>query len=146
METQITIRSANARDAEDIATLCHQLGYPSSQEQVERRLRQIQQDESHAVYVAERYGGRVVGWVHVHLCQLVVADLQAEIGGLVVDEGYRQRGIGRLLMEWAEQWAREKGCGTVHLRSNIVREDARVFYERIGYSDVKTQRTFRKAL
>jgi GNAT superfamily N-acetyltransferase len=50
------------------------------------------------------------------------------------------------LMEQAERWAREKGCWAVHLRSNIVRRDAHVFYERIGYSNVKKSRVFRKVL
>jgi GNAT superfamily N-acetyltransferase len=75
-----------------------------------------------------------------------VADPQAEVGGLVVDEGYRRRGIGRLLMQQAEQWACEKGCWAVYLRSNVVRKDAHAFYEGIGYSNVKTSLAFRKTL
>jgi len=143
---QAAIRLASAGDAKRIAVLCQQLGYPASQEEVQRRLCQIQQDKRHAVYVAELPGGHVIGWVHVYVCQLLETDPQAEIGGLVVDEAHRRCGIGRLLMQHAEQWAREKECGTVHLRSNVVRKDAHVFYERIGYSSVKTQRVFRKVL
>jgi GNAT superfamily N-acetyltransferase len=143
---QATIRLASAGDAGRIAVLCQQLGYPASQEQVRRRLHQIQQDEDHAVYVAEQADGQVVGWVHVLVRQLVVADPQTEIGGLVVDESYRRHRVGRLLIEQAERWAREKGCWAVYLRSNIVRRDAHAFYERIGYSNVKTSRVFHKIL
>jgi GNAT superfamily N-acetyltransferase len=125
--------------------LCQQLGYPASQEEVQRRLNQIQQDDQHTVCGAE-LSGHVVGWVHVYVCQLLVADPQAEIGGLVVDEGHRRRGVGRLLMQQAEQWAREKGCWAVYLRSNVVREGAHAFYEGIGYSSAKTSMAFRKAL
>jgi GNAT superfamily N-acetyltransferase len=143
---QATIRLASPRDAKRIAVLCHQLGYPTTQEEVQRRLNQIQQDEHHAVYVAELSNGHVIGWVHVYVSQLVMTDPQAEIGGLVVDEDYRHCGIGQLLMQQAEQWARAKECWAVHLRSNIVRKGAHAFYERIGYSHVKTQRAFRKVL
>jgi GNAT superfamily N-acetyltransferase len=143
---QATIRLASPRDAKRIAVLCHQLGYPTTQEEAQRRLNQIQQEEHHAVYVAELSNGHVVGWVHVYVGQLLVKDRQAEIGGLVVDEGYRRCGIGQLLMQQAEQWARAKECWAVYLRSNIVRKGAHVFYERIGYSDVKTQLAFRKVL
>jgi GNAT superfamily N-acetyltransferase len=146
MKTRVTIRPANAQDVEGIAVLCHQLGYPSSRGRVERRLLQVLQDEGHAVYVAEGPDGRVVGWVQVCARQLVVADLQAEIEGLVVDEGHRGGGIGRRLMAQAEQWARERGCQAVLLRSNIIREGAHAFYEGIGYEDIKTSKTFRKAL
>jgi GNAT superfamily N-acetyltransferase len=112
---------------------------------VQRRLSQIQQDEQHAVYVAE-LSGHVVGWVHVYVCKLLVADPQAEVGGLVVDENCRRYGVGRLLMQQAEQWTCEKGCWAVYLRSNVVREGAHAFYEGIGYSNVKTSMTFCKAL
>lgn len=143
---QVTVRSACVGDAERIAELCQQLGYPASREEVQRRLNQIQQDEQHAVYVAELSNGHLVGWVHVHVRKLVITDRLAEIGGLVADEGHRRRGVGRLLMQQAEQWARKKGCWAVYLRSNVTREDAHVFYEGIGYSNVKTSIAFRKAL
>jgi len=143
---QATIRLASPGDAKRIAVLCHQLGYPTTQEEVQRRLNQIQQEEGHAVYVAELSNGHVVGWIHVYVSQLVITDRQAEIGGLVVDEGYRHYGIGQLLMQQAEQWARAKRCWAVYLRSNLVRKGAHVFYERIGYSNVKTLLAFRKIL
>jgi len=140
------VRVAGAEDAERIAALCCQLGYPSSPEQIQRRLYHLRRDEGHAVYAAERADGRLVGWIHVHVSPLMMADLQAEVEGLVVDESCRGQGIGRLLMGRAERWAREKGCGAVQLRSNVVRTGAHAFYERIGYSTVKTQLTFHKAL
>jgi GNAT superfamily N-acetyltransferase len=77
---------------------------------------------------------------------LLVADLYAEVGGLVVDENHRGRGIGRILMQHAEQWARGRGCETVCVRSNVVRERAHVFYQGIGYDNIKTQRMFLKVL
>ncbi len=53
-----------------------------------------------------------------------MTDLQAFIGGLIVDPSDRRCGIGRRLMQYAEQWAVTQGCTSVLLRSNIVREDA----------------------
>jgi N-acetylglutamate synthase-like GNAT family acetyltransferase len=145
-QNQTLIRSARPADAGRMARLCQQLGYPASQEQVARRLAQIEREKRHAVYVAERADGHVIGWVHVCVRHLVLADPQAEIEGLVVDEGYRHGGVGRSLMERAERWARAQGCAAVFLRSNVVREAAHVFYERIGYRHVKTQRAFRRRL
>jgi GNAT superfamily N-acetyltransferase len=143
---RLAVRLASGRDAERMAVLCQQLGYPASQEEVQRRLGQIQRDGHHAVYVAELPDGGVVGWVHVHVRQLVVADPQAEIGGLVVDEGHRRCGAGQLLMQRAERWARERGCSAVCLRSNVVRKGAHVFYDKLGYRTIKTQLAFRKVL
>lgn len=143
---QTIIRLANVDDAEQIATLCQQLGYPTSQAIVEQRLSQIQQDEHHAVYVAQYSDGQVIGWVHVYVCQLVLADLQAVIGGLVVNEGDRRSGTGRLLIQQAEQWASASGCLNVLVYSSIVRQAAHNFYEKIGYSKMKTSLVFQKFL
>ncbi len=86
------------------------------------------------------------GWVHAHVSHLVENDPEAEIGGLVVDEAYRRTGAGGLLMERAEQWARDRGLKSVYLRSNIIRKDAQAFYKKLGYEIVKTQYAFRKRL
>jgi GNAT superfamily N-acetyltransferase len=91
-------------------------------------------------------GGQVVGWVHVHLRLIVESGLRAEVAGLVVDERYRGAGIGRLLIRSAEQWALRQGCWAVHIHSNVVREGALAFYEKIGYRLLKTQRVLQKVL
>ena len=116
-----------------------------SAEAVRGRTTEISRDEHHAIFVAET-DGCVIGWVHVYLCPLLEVDLQAEIGGLVVDESWRSRGVGRLLLERAEQWAREHGVCKLIVRSNIVRERAHAFYERVGYVCFKTSRVFSKTL
>jgi len=140
------IRRARAEDAEAVAGLSDQLGYPTSPEEVERRLRRILGDDGHALFVAEDRDGKVIGWVHIYLCPLVEVALQAEVGGLVVDERHRGQGVGQRLLEWAEQWAAQKGCSAVTVRSNVIRERAHRFYARLGYRTVKTQRVFTKSL
>lgn len=142
---QLTIRDAALADAARIAELSTQLGYPSTTEQVLVRLRTLPQDGTHAVYVAENNDG-VVGWVHVYEHLPVCHDRVAEVAGLVVDASCRASGVGKRLMDAAENWAREKGLDTVVLRSNVIREAAHKFYEKLGYSRIKTQHAFRKVL
>lgn len=143
---RLQIRPAVATDAERIAVLAGQLGYPSTVEIVKRQLLRIQAVPEQSVFVAEGPDGLVVGWIHVHAHHFVANDPHAEVGGLVVDEDSRNAGVGRLLMERAEQWAREKGYSEVVLRSNVIRERAHKFYESLGYTVTKTQKHFRKTL
>lgn len=145
-QSKITVRLAARADADGIARLSAQLGYPSSPQEVQRRLGHIEGGSNHAAYVAVGAGGQIIGWVHVHASHLLESDPEAEIGGLVVDEARRGSGAGKLLMQRAEQWARERGLGSVYLRSNIIRKDAHEFYKSLGYSVVKTQYAFRKFL
>jgi ribosomal protein S18 acetylase RimI-like enzyme len=141
-----TIRPAALADVETCAMLCGQLGYPATADQVRLRLEQILADSDNAVLVAEGAGGQVLGWVQVYSRHLLVADRDAEIGGLVVAEGQRSQGLGQQLIAEAEAWARARGCRELNVRSNVVRERAHHFYERIGYTLLKTQKTFRKPL
>ncbi|MFC0860746.1 GNAT family N-acetyltransferase [Sphaerimonospora cavernae] len=47
---------------------------------------------------------------------------------------YRNRGIGRAMMEWAVERARERGCALVQLTSDKARVDARRFYSSFGFA------------
>ena len=141
---RVQARRAVAADAERIAILAGQLGYPSTADDVLRQLVRLQTSPEHAVFVAEAPGGLVVGWLHVHAHHFAGRDPRAEVGGLVVDERFRGSGVGRLLMQQAEQWARERGYREVVLRSNVIRERAHTFYESLGYTVTKTQKHFRK--
>jgi GNAT superfamily N-acetyltransferase len=63
-----------------------------------------------------------------------------------VDEKRRSAGTGRKLLQVAERWAAERGCKSVSVRSNVIRERAHEFYLRNGYEHFKTQKAFRKPL
>jgi len=140
------IRSALSSDVPSIATLCDSLGYPASEQTVARRLERVLGDGRHALFVAEGPEGEIAGWVHICERLLVIAGRQAAIEGLVVGREHRRRGMGRLLMERAEQWARARDCTEVKLRSNVERQQAREFYEGIGYVQVSTQRAYLREL
>ncbi len=146
LDDRVTIRPAGPADSPRLAELCGQLWYPTSVEQVEQRLEQIQTDEQRCVYVAELSGGAVVGWVYVYLVPSLLHDPQAEIGGLIVSEGYRGQRIGERLLKEAERWSGEHGCRAVSVHSNVIRKDAHRFYERLGYRAVKTQLALRHDL
>lgn len=51
-----------------------------------------------------------------------------------VDEKYRGHGIGREMMLWAIERAKEKDCISMQLTTNNDRADAHRFYESLGFS------------
>jgi GNAT superfamily N-acetyltransferase len=142
----ITTRPMTANDAEAVALLSTQLGYPSTGEQVARRFEAIQAAPDSHVIVAIGPSGGVAGWIHVFGNRLLESEPDAEIGGLVVDESVRGRGLGRALVAAAEAWARDRGYPVVSVRSNVVRTEAHEFYQERGYGIVKTQTKFRKTI
>jgi GNAT superfamily N-acetyltransferase len=140
----LLVRTATIQDAESLAELSCQLGYPAHAEDMLKRLAQIERRDENAVYVAE-VSGKVIGWVHIMARDLLESGRYAEIGGLVVDELRRGQGAGQALMNKAEEWAREHQCREIVVRSNVIRTAAHRFYERIGYRVTKSQKVFRKA-
>lgn len=58
---------------------------------------------------------------------------RALIEGVRVSSHTRGGGIGRHMMLWAIDYARENGCGMVELTTNKSRTDAHRFYERLGF-------------
>src|SRR6185369_3694823 len=125
------------------AELSGELGYPVSPEVMQQRIASLSAD--HVVYVA-CLDGEVVGWIDVSLTHHLQSDPRAEIGGLVVSSKVRSRGIGRVLVASAEQWALERGLNSVVVRSQIAREAAHNFYLREGYARTKTSAVFTKQL
>jgi GNAT superfamily N-acetyltransferase len=71
---------------------------------------------------------------------------RVEIVGLVVAEDCRRHGVGRELVQRAEQWAAGLGAATVVVRSNTKREESHRFYPALGYAATKTQAVYRKRL
>jgi len=142
-EPDTTIRCARTVDGSQIAGLSGQLGYPSTMSDVKRRIVEIDGDDNCELLVAES-DGSVVAWLLVHVYRLVTSDCLAQVAGLVVDRAHRNQGIGALLMDKAEEWARGKNCRGVMLRSRSARKEAHKFYKRLGYSAIKTQDVFLK--
>ena len=141
----LVIREAHAKDIPALARLSGELGYPSDVSQMRRRYERVASDREHRVFVAVS-GGEVVGWVHVHLTRWLATDSRGEIAGLIVDSTARGHGLGRRLMQAAETWTKEHGGATLSLKSNAIRKEAHVFYERLGYAVTKTSLNFRKEL
>ena len=139
----ISIRSARLSDAEAIATLTHQLGYEADAPTVAIRLKRILDREDQRFVVAES-AEQVIGWLHMETCEYVECEPFVVIAGLVVD--HRRKGVGRLLMEQAEQWASDRGLSVIRLRSSASRSAAHAFYHSIGYRHIKTQYSFAKPL
>jgi GNAT superfamily N-acetyltransferase len=132
-------RPARHDDAGRIHRLCDQLGYPTTARAIHDRMASLLASSRDGVFVAVDPARGVVGWIHVQAVERVESPPFAEIGGLVVDARLRGGGIGRSLVARAGRWADERGLGRVRVRTRVEREDARAFYARLDFREVKTQ-------
>lgn len=58
---------------------------------------------------------------------------RALVEAVRVDAACRGAGIGRRMMAWAIERARQRGCGMIQLTSDKSRTDAHRFYEALGF-------------
>ena len=139
------MRQLTTDDAEEAAELSGQLGYSANEIVMRQRLESIS-DDPDRVALGAVLDGLLVGWIDASVERHLQSDDVVDIGGLVVRDGTRGLGIGRLLCAEIEQWTRNKGIGRVRVRSQIKRENAHRFYERDGYEQVKTSLVFEKSV
>ena len=131
-------------DLPDVARLSGELGYSLDAAEAQRRFDALT-PEKHGLYVAED-DGRVVGWIHVSAEESLTDEPKSLIDALIVGEGVRSRGIGRLLVAEAESWAAARGHRTLRVRTRVTRERAHNFYRKAGFELDKTQHVFDKSL
>jgi N-acetylglutamate synthase-like GNAT family acetyltransferase len=139
----VSIREARTEDAEAIARLLDQLGYPAAPGSILPRLGRLR-TAGDDVVVAE-VDRHVVGLAQLHLAPALEYDGEvAKLAAIVVDERCRGEGIGRSLVEAMEARARARGCLLFFLTTADRRSDAHAFYRRMGLE--QTGRRFAKKL
>ena len=128
----MTLRPATTDDADAIAALFTDEGYPAGPSDIAARLARFGPPEG-AVIVAE-HEGALLGFIAVHsLPRFEHGDVILRILAIVVDAGARERGVGRALFAEAERIGTELGAAYVEVTAGHHRPDARHLYESLGY-------------
>jgi GNAT superfamily N-acetyltransferase len=94
----------------------------------------IERDPNQELMVAE-VDGRVVGVLQLSFIPYLTyqGSWRALIEGVRVASDRRSGGIGRRLIQWCIDRARQRGCRMVQLTSDKSRTDAIRFYESLGF-------------
>ncbi|TFV85623.1 GNAT family N-acetyltransferase [Blastococcus sp. CT_GayMR16] len=64
--------------------------------------------------------------------------LRAQVEAVRVRVDHRGRGLGTAILGWAIAEARRRGCALIQLTTDTSRDDARRFYERLGFEATHT--------
>jgi GNAT superfamily N-acetyltransferase len=131
-QANVVLRPAGPADAERIAALFTEEGYPAGPSDIVARLERFASDYSRVV-VAD-LDGELLGFIAFHaLPRFEHDDRIVRVLALVVDAGVRDRGIGHLLMTEAERASRDMGAAFIEVTAGHHRPDARHLYEALGY-------------
>jgi GNAT superfamily N-acetyltransferase len=94
----------------------------------------IRSDPNNHIIVLE-HDGEIIGAMQITFipCLTYRGGKRCQIEGVRVDRRMRGQGLGRLLIEWAIDEAREQGCHLVQLTMNKERLDVNDFYGALGF-------------
>jgi len=137
----VQIREISEEDAQGVAKLSTQLDYESNTEQTFIRINQINNSNENCAFVA-LIDHNIVGWIHGFYTLRIESDAFVEIGGLIVDETYRNHKIGKQLIESVNTWAKAQQVKKLKVRCNAKRSESHKFYERVGFKENKIQIAF----
>jgi N-acetylglutamate synthase-like GNAT family acetyltransferase len=142
MELNFTIRKAIREDLSQIVKLlandplgkqreCYKEPLP---EQYYFSFDEINEDKNNYLIIVED-AGKIIGTSQLTIITYLTyqGGKRGQIEGVRIDELYRGRGIGKIMIEWAISKAREIGCHLVQLTMDKQRLETIEFYKKLGF-------------
>jgi aminoglycoside 6'-N-acetyltransferase I len=120
---------------------------PDAQQECE--IEECLRGDTDAVFVAERPGGGLCGFVEVSIRPWAVNCEAMPVGYLeswYVDPDARQQGTGRALVEAAEAWARSRGCRQMASDAELWNSVSQQAHGSLGYEETARLVLFKKDL
>ncbi|HEX6365309.1 MAG TPA: GNAT family N-acetyltransferase [Agromyces sp.] len=108
---------------------------PEHRARYEAAFEAIDRDPAHTLVVAQDADGVVVGTMQLTLIPGLARGgaLRMQVEAVRVGESARGLGLGSAMMRWAIDEARVSGAALVQLTSDVRRDGAHRFYERLGF-------------
>ncbi len=132
---EIRVRQANEGDELNVQELLGQLGYTFTAEEIQARLNLLAASDTDPVLLATQ-NEEVVGLIALHFATMLhQREPVAKITALVVRDGVRGAGIGKILVDTGGNLARQSGCGFLELTTASARTEAHAFYRKLGFTN-----------
>jgi ribosomal protein S18 acetylase RimI-like enzyme len=129
------LRGAVPADADDVAALLTQLGYPCEAADAAERIATVLHNDRQALILA-RSRGAVCGLLALdYMYYLPLGTTTCRVTALVISPDAQGHGLGRLLLRDAERRARSGGAARLEVTSAAQRTEAHAFYRACGFTD-----------
>lgn len=140
----IQIRNTEETDADQLAVLMEQLGFPLTSPDMLKRIKIYHANPNYFSYVAEK-DQHLVGSVSLAITEQFHRQIRfCRIISLVVDQQYRKLGIGKALIQYAEHITKENGCEFMEVASAVHRAPmgAHDFYLSLGFNEAIVEKKY----
>jgi GNAT superfamily N-acetyltransferase len=140
MHADIRIENASIADIPTLVVLLNELFsieqdfQPDEARQIAGLTLILQNPQQAVIKIARNKSGEAIGMVSA---QLVISSAQgtpsAWVEDMIVNQTYREQGVGRLLIESVLEWAKQKGATRAQLLVDLDNEPALAYYEHLGW-------------
>jgi ribosomal protein S18 acetylase RimI-like enzyme len=101
----------------------------------------VLKEENSEVFIAEDEHHKYVGYLMVGQTRGTITELSfGYIYGIFVEEEFRGKGVGKLLLEKGEDYCRKKGHSRIALSVSATNDSAIKLYSRTGYKSERSAR------
>lgn len=131
---QVTIREATQSDLDDLARL--NAIFNDSKETAERIASRLASPARVEIPLIAEIKNQIVGFAGLRIVPyLFYEGVHAELTELFVEESHRRKGIGKALVAYAEQMAKESDAEELILHTDPDNQGGRNFYTMLGYQE-----------
>lgn len=149
-EQNFRVRPVAEKDFQEWFRLRKRLWDQSSDEEHRAEMLDIfEHRETQLVLVAELNNGNLIGFLEASIRPFVEdchSDHVGYLEGWYVQPEYRRQGIGRILVQTAENWARQKGCEEMASDAEIGNDSSLEAHLKLGYNETSRLVHLRKDL
>ncbi len=139
------IRKIVLNDLDEIFNLLNQLYKNQLNYEKFKEIYKMKLNDKNSYYIVAIENNKIIGVLTSELqIKLHRAKKQSFIEDLIVDESYRNRGIGKALLQNAVDYAKNNDCEVIELTSYINNEKSHKFYQNNGFN--KNSYKFKKYL
>jgi aminoglycoside 6'-N-acetyltransferase I len=145
----MNIRRGTSADQTEWLRMRHELWPDVEPEDLLKEMDRILNDPMTPIFVAERPGGRLGGFIETGTRKYAEGCETSPVGyieGWYVDEDLRSLGVGKALVEVAEHWARQQGMKEMASDTWLENEGSIVVHLKLGYEEVERSVHFAKTL
>lgn len=122
---------------DDLSGICKlinsELGYNISNNDLGNRILQMQEANNYCIFVALEKN-QVIGFIGTHIgLAFEISGKVMRIIALAVNSDYQKMGIGKRLIQEAEQFAIQNDVTVISVNSGLARTGAHIFYEKQNF-------------
>jgi len=126
------LKIADISDVDNLYELNKALGNETTKEAMENFLDKNNHEIVCIAYIDNAAVGYCAGLIIKSICH---KDSRMEVESLFVREDYRNKGIGKALIDFVEKEASSKNITHFHINTGKGNTSARMLYEKLGYKD-----------